>query len=177
MAFDGLLPIEERRLAPLMVDVAPNRFSRAPVLDGDVKFQDRFALVFGYALLGAGVGVGTAMVAGVVQPALLPVITIVSLISSMLLARRVSRNLHWGAMALVVVMHLSAMAAAASAFIPGETARLVPSAGLFAIVLAALAIGYGRWFTTTMSIALQAMLLAAPFGVAAVTTVFRLGVA
>jgi len=175
MAFDGVLPIQEPRLAPLSIDVTPNRFSRAPVLDGDVKYQDRFALVFGYAMLGAAAGVGAAMVAGVMQPALLPVITGASLVCSILLARRVSRNLHWSAIALIVVIHLSAMGAAASAFVPGEAARLLPSAGFFAAALAALAFGYGRWFTTTLNIALQALLLAAPFGIATVTTVFRLG--
>jgi hypothetical protein len=32
------------------------------VLDGDVKVQDRVALMFGYASVGVGIGVGAAMV-------------------------------------------------------------------------------------------------------------------
>lgn len=173
MAFDGALQTREFLLPPIAVEVSGNRFSRAPVLDGDVKMQDRFALLFGYASVGVGIGVGSAMIATAVHAVLVPVIAAASLIGAILLARNASRKLHWGAVALVILLNLTAMAATAGVFLPAVSAQLVPIAGVFTATLIVLAIGYGRWFTTTMNFALQALLLAAPFGAAMVASFFN----
>lgn len=173
MAFDGALQSRDSLLPPIAIDVAANRYSRAPVLDGDVKMQDRFALMFGYASVGAGIGVGSAMIATAVHPVLVPVIAAASLIGAILLARKASRKLHWGAVTLIVLLHLSAMAAAAGVFLPEVSAQLLPIAGVFISTLVVLALGYGRWFTTVMNVALQALLLAAPFGAAMVASFFN----
>ena len=61
MAFDGALPTRETYLPQIRIEVVPNRFARAPVLDGDVKVHDRLALLFGYASVGVGIGVGTGV--------------------------------------------------------------------------------------------------------------------
>ncbi|KAF0182889.1 MAG: hypothetical protein IV086_01680 [Hyphomonadaceae bacterium] len=178
MAYDGALaPVFQHHTPGFQIGVTPNQFGRARWLEGDVKVQDRLALLFGYASVGAGAGIAAGMIAGVVQPALIPVLTIVTLTGSILLARQASRRLHWSAVVLLIALHLSAMAAAASALVPGETARLAPAAGVFAGVLVVLALGYGRWYTTTLNMAFQALLLGAPFGAAAVSTIFGLGVA
>lgn len=173
MAFEGELPAVRASLLPMRVQVVPNRFSRAAVLDGDVKVQDRLALLFGYASVGAGVGVASAMIAAAVHPALVPVIAIASMAGAILLARKASRHLHWAAVVLVVLMHLSAMAATAGVFLPEVSAQLLPLAGVFTGVLVVLALGFGRWFTTVMNIALQALLLSAPFGAAMVASFFN----
>lgn len=173
MAFDGALQSRDGLLPPITIDVSENRFSRAPVLDGDVKVQDRLALLFGYASVGMGIGIGSAMIATAVHPVLVPVIAAASLIGSILLARKASRKLHWGAVTLVVLLHLTAMAATAGVFLPEVSAQLLPIAGVFISALIVLALGYGRWFTTVMNVALQALLLAAPFGAAMVASFFN----
>jgi hypothetical protein len=173
MAFDGALQTRETFLPQIRIEVVPNRFARAPVLDGDVKVHDRLALMFGYASVGVGIGVASAMIATAVHPALVPVIAAASLIGSILLACKALRKLHWGAVTLVVLMHLSAMAATAGVFLPEVSAQLLPLAGLFIATLVVLALGYGRWFTTVMNVALQALLLAAPFGAAMVASFFN----
>lgn len=173
MAFDGALQTRETLRPPISIDVSENRFSRAPVLDGEVKVQDRLALMFGYASVGVGIGVASAMIATAAHPVLVPGIAAASLVGSILLARRALRKMHWGAVTLVVVLHLTAMAAAAGVFLPEVSAQLLPLAGLFISTLVVLALGYGRWFTTVMNIALQALLLAAPFGAAMVASFFN----
>ena len=176
MAYDGSLPVRAPAPQGIVIDVAPNRYSRAVIFDGDVKVRDRFALMFGYASLGAGVGVAAAMAAGVVEPALVPAIAAASLIGAVLIARRMAAKLHRAAVLLVVVLHLSAMAVAASIFMPALKAQILPLAGVFAATIAVLAIAYGRWFTTILNVALQALLLGAPFGAAFAHSFFNGGV-
>ncbi|MBL8559388.1 MAG: hypothetical protein JNM47_11745 [Hyphomonadaceae bacterium] len=170
MAFDGELLSPQFR--PPLIDVAPNRFARAPVLDGDVKLQDRLALLFGYACVGAGLGFVFAMVAAGVHLVLVPVVALALVIGALCLARSGLRDLHWAAIALVVVVHLSAMGAVAAAFMPSINAQLAPLAATFAAALVVLAIGFGRWFAHAINFALQALLLAAPFGAALVAGFF-----
>lgn len=174
MAYDGSLLLSDRLHDDIVIDVAPNT-SRKVIYDGKVKVQDRFALMFGYASLGAGLGIGGAMVASVVQPVLVPVIAVLSMIGAILIARQAVGKLHWAAAVLVIAMHLSAMAAVASIFMPELKATMLPLAGLFAASLIVLAVAYGRWFTTIMNVALQALLLSAPFGAAFAHSFFNRG--
>lgn len=172
MAYEGSLPVSER--SEILIEVRPNS-ERTVIYDGAVKVQDRFALMFGYASLGAGLGIAGAMVASVVQPVLVPVIAVMSMIGAILIARRAVGKLHWAAAVLVIALHLSAMAAVASIFMPELKAQMLPLAGLFAASLVVLAIAYGRWFTTIMNVALQALLLSAPFGAAFAHSFFNRG--
>lgn len=174
MAYDGFIPALDRPRDAISIDVQPNS-ARPVIYDGAVKVQDRFALLFGYASFGAGLGVAGAMVASVAEPVLVPVIAVMSMLGAILIARRTAATLHWAAAVLVLVMHLSAMAAVASIFMPELKAQILPLAGLFAASLIALAIAYGRWFTTIMNVALQALLLSAPFGAAFAHSFFNRG--
>ena len=173
MAFDGELLTPHEYLPPIRIEVAPNRFSDAAVLDGAVKVQDRLALLQGYASVGAGAGFVGAMTAAALHPVLVPLITSAAVVGAALLARAGWKELHWGSAALVIVMHMTASAATVGMFLTDVGAQLLPLAGGFASVVVFLALGFARWFATALNLALQALLLSVPFGAALVASFFH----